>query len=171
MLDNDRISEILTPHPAVERVTLREAGKTSSIQTDASVNLEPLLMQLGLVVVKTKRHRKNAADRKKLWPYWYQVLAAPPGSQVLDHDTIVALVCAKVLMLKQDGLPASIMNATAADVDVMSVWGESYVLSRIAKGLYLMRAGLPFANIVGRISGVDTACTQAGPGREDTDEV
>lgn len=171
MLDNARISEILTSHPAVKRVTLGKEGKTSTIQTNASANLEPLLTQLGLVVTKTKRHQKSdGGNRKKLWPYWYQVRKAPPGSHVLDHDTVVALVCAKVLTLTQNDLPASIMNATADDVDVMSIWGNRYALRKIAKGLYLMRAELPFANIVGRVLLQGVACTQAGPGWENTDE-
>ena len=201
MLDDRRIAEILISHPAVAQVTLRKARETSTVQTDASANLEPLLEQLGLVVVKTKRRRKNQADnRQKLWPYWYQVRKAPPGSRVLDHDTIVALVCAKVITLKQNDLPVSIMNATTDDVDVMSIWGNRYVLRKIGKGLYLLRAELPFANIVGRVfvpspdpparmgeddtlarmkldvigptppPGPEIACTQAAPGRESTDE-
>lgn len=191
MFGNRRKDEILTAHPAVERVTLREAGETSTIQTNGSVNLAPLLEQLGLVVMKTKRHQKSdVANRKKLWPYWYQVLAAPPGSQVLDHDTIVALVCAKVLTLKQNDLPASIMNATTATVDVFSIWGIRYTLHRIGKGLYLMRSFVASLDvhvyrgmddsrhdsvkldILGPTvpPGPEIACVQAGPGRENTDE-
>jgi hypothetical protein len=167
MLDNKQIWDILTSHPAVERVTLRLANKPSTIQTDASANLEPLLAQLGLVVVKTKRHRMDQTDnRSKLWPYWYQVRKAPPGSHVLDHNTIVALVCAKVLALSQDGLPASIMAAAASDVEVVSIWSNQYNLRKIGKGLYLLRA---WRKSVWLKSLSANACAQAGPGREETD--
>jgi hypothetical protein len=190
MLDDIRISEILTSHPAVERVTLRKEEQTSTIQTNSSANLEPLLAQLGLVVVKTKRRRKDqTGNRNKLWPYWYQVRKAPPGSHVLDHDTIVALVCAKVLTLTQNGMPASIMNASDANVDVLSAWSIRYTLRRIGKGLYLMRSLVPSPNLhvyrgedvtpmkMTVLDAIDPtaaeiapeiACTQAGPGRETT---
>ena len=111
MLTQERQAEILKTHPDVTKVLMRPDPRASSITTNGETDIAPLLAHIGLVVTKTRRPRDESKLPQTLWPTWYQARQAPPGSQAVSNDVLLALICAKVLELTQEGgQPASMRH-------------------------------------------------------------